>query len=412
MLLKVNKAVFYFIVICFIAMLLPYFWDLGPGSLFFRDYLAKRIMTIISLPFFMLVLFLGLNKSSIKLNKNITAYLLVFVLVFINSFLHRNSVTLIILDSFVALLPVFFYLLVYKTTFSSLDYSNCFPIYLVIACGLVILNVKLQFSYFSMLGIIYIIFLTKPNLMSFILFLFFPVLVINTLIGKSALIMLLFMIAYFFLFDKNLVSKQKKLYLILIPSVFIIIGTIVFWDSIKKTGSYKNTTYFLSHTDFETLKFSDMSTGHRIYEAQRVLEDFKNSNIYSNLFGNGFGATIDLSETKDVAVMGSNSDLSKVRHIHIGLFAVLHRYGLIGVSIYLIFIIKLFRSCWRVLKNSNDYAIVLSALYLLVLLFDSFISFPHMMSNFMFWLIAFIMFYENDKINLNKRQMLSNIKHA
>lgn len=210
------------------------------------------------------------------------------------------------------------------------------------------------------------------------------------------------MIAYFFLFDKKLVSKQKKLYLVLIPSVLIIVGAVVFWDTIEQTGSYKNTTYFLRHTDFSKMTFTDMSTGHRIYEAQRVLEEFENTNIYSNLFGNGFGATIDLSETNDVAVTNSNSDLTKVRHIHIGFFAVLHRFGVIGVLIYLIFIIKLFRSCRNVLKHSNDYAFVLSALYVLIIVFDSFISFPHMMSNFMFWLIAFIIFYENDKIKSNK----------
>lgn len=405
MLLKVNKAVFYFIVICFIAMLFPYLWDFGSRDLFLRDYIAKRIMTIVSLPFFILVFFLGLKSSTIKLNKYITVYLLILVLVFINSLFYRNSITLIMLDSFVALLPVFFYLLVYKTEFDTIDYSNYFSIYLLIACGLAVFNVKLQFSYFSMLGVIYLIFLTKFDFKSFILFLFSPLLVINTLIGKSALIMLFFMIAYFFFFDKKLVSRQKKIYLVLIPTVLIIIGTIVFWGAIKKTGSYKNTTYFLSHTDFKKLEFKDMSTGHRIYEARRVLEEFKNSNIYSNLLGNGFGATIDLSETNDVAVTNSNSDLTKVRHIHIGLFAVLHRFGLIGVFIYLIFIIKLFQSCRNVLLNLNDYTMVLSALYIIVILFDSFISFPHMMSNFMFWLIAFIMFYENDKIKARKKRV-------
>jgi hypothetical protein len=399
MLLKVNKAVFYFIVLCFIAMLAPYLWDFGFRDLFLRDYLAKRIMTIVSLPFFILVFLLGLKSPAIKVNKNITAYLLVFVLVFINSVLYRNSISSIVLDCFVALLPVFFYLLVYKTEFDTKDYSTYFSTFLVIACTLSLLNVKLQFSYFSMLGIIYLMFLTKFNLKSFALLLFFPLLVVNTLIGKSSLIMLFFIIFYFFIFDKKLVSKKKKIFLLLIPSVLIVVGSVVFWDSIKRTGAYKNTTYFLRHADFEKLEFSDMSTGHRIYEAQRVFEDFKNSNIYSNLLGNGFGATIDLSETNDVAVTNSNSDLSKVRHIHIGLFAVLHRFGLIGVSIYLIFITKLFRSCMKVLKNSNDFAIVLSVLYVMVILFDSFISFPHMMSNFMFWLIAFIVFYENDKIN-------------
>ena len=158
-----------------------------------------------------------------------------------------------------------------------------------------------------------------------------------------------------------------------------------------------NTVYFFRHANFKTFNFTDMSTGQRIYEASCVLKQFSDSNLYINLFGNGFGATIDLSGTNDVAVAGSNSDLTKVRHIHIGIFAVLHRFGILGLLLYLTFIFKLIKSCKNVLINSNNYAPTLGALYVVVIIFDSFISFPHMMSNFMFWIITFIIFLESDK---------------
>ena len=131
----------------------------------------------------------------------------------------------------------------------------------------------------------------------------------------------------------------------------------------------------------------------------RVMLDFERIYRIPNLFGNGFGATLDLSGTNDVAVKGSNTDLSEIRHIHIGFFAVLHRFGVLGLLIYLIFIFKLIRSCRNVLNNSNNYALTLSALYAIIIIFDSFISFPHMMSNFMFWIITFIIFSESDKMN-------------
>ena len=146
-----------------------------------------------------------------------------------------------------------------------------------------------------------------------------------------------------------------------------------------------------------------MSTGQRIFEATRVLEEFNNSNIYVNFFGNGFGTTLDLSGTDDAAVKGANLDLTKVRHIHIGFFAVLHRFGIFGIFLYLAFIFKLIKSCRNVLKNSSNYALTLSALYALIIIFDSFISFTHMMSNFMFWLITFIIFSESNKIKLAKK---------
>jgi hypothetical protein len=405
-LLKVNKLVLYFIITCFIAMAIPYLWDFGYRDLFLRDFYAKRIMTVASLPFFLIVFLLSIKKKTTSLNKHVVFYLLFITLVLFNSLLFRNSIALIVLDAFVVMLPVFFYLLVYKAGFLSNDYSKYFGIFLVIACALVVIDVKLQFSYFSMLGIVYIIFLTRINFKNIILFVCIPILVVNTLIGKSALLMLIFMIGYFFLFDRKLVSRQKKIYLILIPSVLLIVGTILFWDTIKETGAYKNTYYFLRHADFENFKFTDMSTGHRIYEAQRVLEEYDNANFYKNLFGNGFGATIDLSDTKDVAVTKNNTDLTKVRHIHIGFFAVLHRFGILGIIFYFGFIYKAVKSCRRVLKHSDNYAFVLSALYILIIIFDSFISFPHMMSNFLFWLIMFVIFSESDKI---RRNQISNL---
>jgi len=191
-----------------------------------------------------------------------------------------------------------------------------------------------------------------------------------------------------------------------VPFVIILIGAIVFWESIKTTGAYINTVYFFRHANFKTFNFTDMSTGHRIYEASVVLKEFSDSNFYINLFGNGLGSTIDLSGTNDVAVAGSNSDLSKVRHIHIGIFAVLYRFGLLGLLIYFTFIYRIFKSCKNILNNSNNYALSLSALYVVVIIFDSFISFPHMMSNFMFWIITFIIFSESDKISLTNKNNL------
>ena len=225
-----------------------------------------------------------------------------------------------------------------------------------------------------------------------------PFVVMNSLIGKSSLIMLAVLILYFFLFDKKMVSKQKKIYITLVPSVLIVLGVFFFWDKIETTGAYRNTVYFLRNTDFKEFEFKDMSTGHRIFEGQRVLEEFNNSNTYIKIFGKGFGATIDLSATNDVAVQKTNKDLKNIRHIHIGFFAVLYRYGLMGLLVYFLFIFKILKSCNYVLKKSENYTIILGALYIIIIVFDSFISFPHMMSNFMFWLIAFLLFYESDRI--------------
>ena len=406
--LKLNKLLLLFIIICFVSMIIPRLLNLGDGNLFLEDYYAKRIMTISSLPFFFLIVLLCVKNKITKINKNIIAYGFFYIAIMINSFLFRNSLKLILLDAFIALLPIIFYLLVNKSGFKTDDYFKYFGLFLIITAIMVILGFKLQFSYFTLLGIAYVIFLTKISFKSVIFILATPALIMNTLIGKSSLIMMCILVLYFFVFEKKLISRQKKIYLALFPSLLIVIGSIIFWDLIKTTGAYTNTVYFFRHADFNDFNFTDLSTEQRIYEASSVLKEFTDSNVYTNLFGNGFGATLDLSDTNDVAIKGSYTDLSEIRHIHIGFFAVLHRFGVLGVLLYLIFISKLIRSCRNVLNNSNNYALTLSALYAIIIIFDSFISFPHMMSNFMFWIITFIIFSESDKINYaNKIDTLS-----
>ena len=365
---------------------------LGENNLFIKDYYSKRIMTIVTFPFFLVFIIQFLKKKKVKLSRNITLYLFSYLLVLLNSIILGNSISLLITDAFIALLPFFFYIIVDKLGYEIKSYSKNFWLFLIIACFLVIMGVKLQFSYFSILGIIYIVFLSKLQLKFAALYILLPALITNTLIGKSSLLILIFMAFYFLLLDKKFISPQKKLYILTIPTVFIVISSIVFWPKIKETGAYKNTYYFFRHANFEELKFTDMSTSHRLYEGQQVISKFKSAGLLKNFIGNGFGATIDLTNTKDIAVKNSNNNLREVKHIHIGFFAVLYRYGLLGVLIYLLFMFNLVSKSLVVLKNTKNKAIVLSTLYALAMVLDSFISFPHMMSNFLFWLIVFVIY--------------------
>jgi hypothetical protein len=371
-------------------MALPYLLGLGGENVFIKDFYAKRIMSLFGLPFFGLILFLFFMGRQTGINKNIFLYILLYFLIFLYSILQGNSASLIVTDAFIAMLPVIFYLCVNKTGFNIDRFLGGFNYLLIIAAALVILGVKLQFSYFSLISVVYLIFLLRWNKSEILLLLALPILLVESLIGKSALLMLFFLIAYFFILDKNLVSFQKKVYLLLIPSLAFILLLIIFWEQIQTTGSYRNFVYFLNNTDFSSLSFKDASTGHRLFEAQRVLEEFENADFFKRLLGHGFGATIDLSNTPDVTVANANENLSAVRHIHIGIFAVMFRYGIVGLIIYVLFIFKMAISSFRVLRRTHNKALALSSLYLLILLFDSLISFPHMMSNFLFWLLTFV----------------------
>jgi len=401
---KISKIVFYFTLISLFAMSFPYLFDLS-NDVFKKDFYAKRIMTIITLPFFLLFFYISLQKAR-NINQKVLYYLLSVVIVIINAFIYGNKISLIILDTFILLLPVFFYLLVYKTNFDKDLFIEKFPLILLIASILILLNVKLQFSYLTMLAILYIIFFSKPNYWLIILLLTLPFLSLKTLIGKSSLLMLIALFIYLLFFNKT-VTKKRKTIIITSIGILSITAVSIFWNFFTQTDAYNKMIYFYNNADFSKLEFKDMSTGHRLYEAKQILHVFKEENLYKKIFGNGPGATIDLSQTMDVSVKRVHKGhLKEVRHIHIGLFAVLHRYGLLGVFIFFYFIKKLFIASKIVLKNTNDYRWILITLYTLMIIFDSFVTFPHMMSNFIFWLFAFMILKKRDEI-INQQYAIS-----
>lgn len=395
MFLNLNKSVYIFFIVCFLAMAIPPVFNLGDGNLFKQDHFSKRIMTLFSFPFFALIIYNVLNNDKAKINPKIVLYLLFYSIVILLSFIRGNKLVLIITDAFIALLPVFFYLLLYNTGVSVDGYKKRFKDYLILSTILVLLGVKLQFSYFTIITIIYILFFLKWKPQNIFIYILLPVIVFKTLIGKSAFLMLLFIIVYLFVFDYSILSKNKKIYFLMIPSFLLIIFSIFFWEQIQETGSYRHLVYFYENTNFSDFTFKDASTGHRLYEANVVLENFSNNKFIYKLFGNGFGSTIDLSGTMDGTVLRANVNANEVRNIHIGPFAVLSRYGVIGVLIYLSFSLKMVIVCFKTLKNKNHFSITLGCFYVLIIIFDSFISFPHMMSNFLFWFICAIILYEN-----------------
>lgn len=84
----------------------------------------------------------------------------------------------------------------------------------------------------------------------------------------------------------------------------------------------------------------------RVYEAEQVLASIivpQSGNLLIPLFGYGFGALIDMSNSSDEAVK-ENAQLGadKVHNIHFMPFMILYRFGLFGIFIFGYFIFKLF----------------------------------------------------------------------
>ena len=69
---------------------------------------------------------------------------------------------------------------------------------------------------------------------------------------------------------------------------------------------------------------------------QKDMGAWRVSSIFIKFFGNGLGATIDLSNTLDSAIKNSHHDLKSVRIIHLGFFYILYKFGILGLLLYLL----------------------------------------------------------------------------
>lgn len=228
MFLNLNKSVYFFFIVCFLTMAIPSIFNLGDGNVFKQDYLSKRIMTVLSFPFFAFILYNVLKNDKTKINPKIIFYIGFFLIVILLSFIRGNKIVLIVTDAFIALLPIFFYLLLFNTGVTTDGYKKNFKGYLILSSILVLFGVKLQFSYFTLITIIYILFFLKWKLENIFSFILLPIIAYKSLIGKSALLMLFFIIFYIFIFDSRILSKNKKIYFLMIPAVLLTVLSIFF----------------------------------------------------------------------------------------------------------------------------------------------------------------------------------------
>lgn len=381
--IRYSYIVYILLTLGLLASIVPYLLGLGGDNIFIKDFYAKRIMAVSTIPLiaFLLIIFL---YDGIKIKRSVLIYILVWIFYTIYSITLCNNLKYLSTDAYVAFLPIFFMLAVgYLNNTKTLNHF--FVFILLISTVIVSLGIKLQYSYLSIVGIIFILFFMKINYKTIIFILLLPIVLFQSLIGKSAALMFLFLVGIVLLLENKFLNF-KTLFIFLILIFFIGIGSLVFGNQyLIKNHSYQHFVYFISHADFDTFEFNDASTGNRLFEAIEVLSDFKKRTFSEQFYGKGFGSTIDLSNTMDNTVLKANVDPTKIHHIHMGFFAVLYRYGYIGVLMYLMLTIYIIKNGFSVFKNSNELYMKISALYLFIIIFDSHISFPHMMSNYFFW---------------------------
>jgi hypothetical protein len=328
------------------------------------------------------------NPNGLKFSKFFLVLSCLFLLGYLlRAFWMGNPISFIVLE---VIQVSFIYIFATLTSCMSINSEQLkkFIICISIICAITVsLGIKLQFSYAGFLLPFLLIFGYKPNsgLIFLLLICLSFISFYQSLLGKSPIIFITFIAVL--LFRVRLFRYKSFYYLIFILTSTILAGYIVYPDLITQTGAYQKLLLFIRY-DFFSGDF-DISSAQRIYEATRVLLLIENGGINSLLFGNGFGANIDLFYSNDSAVLEIQKNIESVRNIHFLFFYVLLKFGLftlIPLLSYFFYCIVKFRSNFYDLPVGNSLNLVFRVLvvYTIIIIVDGQVSAGHLLSNPLF----------------------------
>lgn len=285
-------------------------------------------------------------------NKNPMVYFVTdFVYVFFGTFLFfvikrgksLNSVnisSLIDNRNFFKKLSYFFLLITFICVLSNLEVSALLPITLIV---LIFLNVIIRnyvLACFMLIPYLYLVLSSnRTQLIVFLLVVFFLIL---RYIRKYFSLKTVFL--YSFIFG----------ILFFIFRIQLLEGLLIFIDKNSNIGYRINQLLFIfkEGIDFSNPYFTSVSQ--RILEAQAVY-NYWTTNLYTFIFGAGSGGVIDGSEVfNDPSVLESALlGADKIHNIHILPMALIYRYGLFGLCLFVILLIMAIKSAKNSLDSSN-----------------------------------------------------------
>lgn len=94
-----------------------------------------------------------------------------------------------------------------------------------------------------------------------------------------------------------------------------------------------------SVTEVSISEHEDVTTNWRGYEAYKAVEAFKSANIVQQIFGQGFGALVDLG----FFIQLGDTALQYIPILHNGYAYILTKVGLLGLMLYAVFFVQLIR---------------------------------------------------------------------
>ena len=368
-----------------IASLVFYFDD----NVFIVDYYAKRIGFIFAACGICIQCLV--KPESVRLSRRYIAFFGFCVVVFLVRGVGVGNPIASISVEILQLTAIFvFFVLSMQSDFTK-SALRSFTVGISIWCALlVVMGIKLQFSYAGFLLPFLVLLGYRPHSSWLILpiSLLAVISFFESLLGKSALIFLAIVFVTTFRF-RNFLSRRFYL----LGATVLLVGGLSFFlnpDLFYNSEAVQKTKLFASY-NFDEGDF-DVSTAQRIFEASRVLAEIDEGGALTALIGNGFGAGIDMSSTADDSVRGVHADLGNVRNVHLLVFYIGLKYGLLGVLVAYTGMVLLLKNAVAMIKHTgrlgSEPTTRVWFVYVLLILIDGQVSAGHLMSNPLFFFAA------------------------
>jgi hypothetical protein len=184
------------------------------------------------------------------------------------------------------------------------------------------------------------------------------------LLRSNRALLVVFIVLLFFAFVQKRFSRKNIKDFFLVMTFFLVLCFFFLDDLLKLIIHYfpENSTlknrlvqlYLLLKGNVDWSSPVLLSLSQRIDEAKIVIQ-YWFANPFNFIFGGGMGATIEGFAFKDEGIADSALlGKSSIHNIHLLLFSLIFRYGIVGVAIFLILIYNLFKYLFKIILNESS----------------------------------------------------------
>lgn len=156
----------------------------------------------------------------------------------------------------------------------------------------------------------------------------------------------------------------------------------------------------LFKTKIDRENHADLWDHWRGYEAKRAIA-LMNDNPSSYVFGTGYGSLVNLKFKAPLT--NDDKGMKYISELHNGYVYILYKTGIIGIIIYMIFLIRLYKTIY---SNKNMASIFISAIGLIFIFTTLTITGIYNSRDIIVFILGALLFF-NDKINSSVKPVLS-----